>query len=134
LTTFEACFIFWGSWGSSENWLKLKIEPPLSNLTCLQRWNTLWNLSPFTEKLVMVSGYGYGWKSYLAKLYSQEGWRPLKGLWSHWTKAGYFYFRTLNCGMLVSFTLCFICFVFSYKMFTEKRTAVITLISYFLLN
>jgi len=27
LTTFEWSNIFWGSWGSIENWLKPKIEP-----------------------------------------------------------------------------------------------------------
>jgi hypothetical protein len=35
LITFEASFIFIGSWGSSENWLELKIELSLSNLACL---------------------------------------------------------------------------------------------------
>ncbi len=42
LTTLEASFIFWGIWSSSKNWLELKIEPPLSNLACLNRWNTLY--------------------------------------------------------------------------------------------
>ncbi len=32
LTTFEASFIFWGSWGSIKNWLELKIEPPLATI------------------------------------------------------------------------------------------------------
>ncbi len=32
LTTFEANFIFWGSWGSIKNWLELKIEPLLADL------------------------------------------------------------------------------------------------------
>jgi len=41
LTTFEVSFIFWASWGSIENWLELKIEPPLANLAFLNRWNTL---------------------------------------------------------------------------------------------
>jgi hypothetical protein len=31
LTTFEASFIFRGSWGSIKNWLELKIEPPLAD-------------------------------------------------------------------------------------------------------
>ncbi len=43
LTTFEASFIFWASWGSIENWLELKIEPPLANLASLNPWNTLYN-------------------------------------------------------------------------------------------
>jgi hypothetical protein len=33
---------FWGSWGSSKNWLELKIESSSSNLACLNRWNTLY--------------------------------------------------------------------------------------------
>jgi hypothetical protein len=41
LTTLEASFILLGSWSSSKNWLELKIEPPLSNLACLNLWNTL---------------------------------------------------------------------------------------------
>ncbi len=41
LTTFDASFIFWGSWGSIKNWLELKIEPSLANLACLNWWNTL---------------------------------------------------------------------------------------------
>ncbi len=41
LTTFEASSTFWCSWGSSKNWLELKIEPPLANLACLNQWNTL---------------------------------------------------------------------------------------------
>jgi hypothetical protein len=32
LTTFEASFIFFGSWGSIKNLLELKIEPPFSDL------------------------------------------------------------------------------------------------------
>ncbi len=42
LTTFEASFIFWASWGSIENWLEFKIEPPLANLALLNPWNTLY--------------------------------------------------------------------------------------------
>jgi len=34
LTTFESSSIFGGSWGSIENWLKPKIEPPSGNLAC----------------------------------------------------------------------------------------------------
>ncbi len=41
LTTFEASFIFWGSWGSIKNWLELKIKPPLADLALLNPWNTL---------------------------------------------------------------------------------------------
>ncbi len=33
---------FRGSWGNSEIGLKLKIEPTLANLACLNRWNTLY--------------------------------------------------------------------------------------------
>jgi hypothetical protein len=40
MTTLEASFIFWCSWGSSKNWLELKIEPPAANLACLNWWNT----------------------------------------------------------------------------------------------
>ncbi len=36
LTTIEASFIFWGTWGSIKNWLELKIEPPLADLACLK--------------------------------------------------------------------------------------------------
>jgi hypothetical protein len=35
LTNFEASFIFGGSWGSIKNWLELKIEQPLADLTLL---------------------------------------------------------------------------------------------------
>ncbi len=42
LTTFEASFIFRGSWGSIKNWLELKIEPPLADLALLNPWNTLY--------------------------------------------------------------------------------------------
>jgi hypothetical protein len=35
LTTFEASFIFLGSWGSIKNWLDFKIEPPLADLALL---------------------------------------------------------------------------------------------------
>ncbi len=40
LTTLEANYIFWGS---RQNWLELKVEPPLSILACLNRWNTLYD-------------------------------------------------------------------------------------------
>ncbi len=39
LATIEASLIFRGSWGSSENMLELKIEPPLSNLACLRNYS-----------------------------------------------------------------------------------------------
>jgi len=32
LTAFKSSIIFRGSWGSIENWLKPKIEPPSANL------------------------------------------------------------------------------------------------------
>jgi len=32
LTPFEASMIFWCSWGSVENWLEPKAEPPSENL------------------------------------------------------------------------------------------------------
>jgi len=32
LTTFELSSIFFGSWGSIENWLEPKIKPPSGNL------------------------------------------------------------------------------------------------------
>ncbi len=34
LTTFESSSIFGDSWGSIENWLEPKTEPPLENLAC----------------------------------------------------------------------------------------------------
>jgi len=34
LTTYESSSIFGGSWGSIENCLKPKIEPPLGKLAC----------------------------------------------------------------------------------------------------
>ncbi len=47
LITFEACLIFWGSWGSIKNWLELKIEPPLTDLALLNPWNTLYHTNCF---------------------------------------------------------------------------------------
>jgi len=32
--TFKSSIIFGGSWGSIENWLKPKTEPPSGNLAC----------------------------------------------------------------------------------------------------
>jgi len=34
LTPFESGIIFGGSWGSIENWLEPKSEPPSGNLSC----------------------------------------------------------------------------------------------------
>jgi len=34
LNTFESSSIFGGSWGSFENWLEPKIEPPSGDLAC----------------------------------------------------------------------------------------------------
>jgi hypothetical protein len=34
LTTFKLSIIFRGNWGSSDNWLEPKIEPPQANLAC----------------------------------------------------------------------------------------------------
>jgi len=34
LTTFELSSIFGGSWGSIEDWLEPKTEPPLGKLAC----------------------------------------------------------------------------------------------------
>jgi len=34
VTTFKLCSIFGGSWGSTENWLEPKTEPPSGNLPC----------------------------------------------------------------------------------------------------
>jgi len=34
LTSFKPSIILGGSWGSTENWLEPKIEPPLGNLAC----------------------------------------------------------------------------------------------------
>ena len=33
--------VFWGSWGSIENWLKPKIKPPIQILACVQIRETL---------------------------------------------------------------------------------------------
>jgi len=35
LTSFKQSIIFGGSWGSTENWLEPKTEPPSVNLACL---------------------------------------------------------------------------------------------------
>ncbi len=45
--TFIASIIYRGCWGSSKNWLELKIEPLLANLACLNWWNTLYSLIIF---------------------------------------------------------------------------------------
>jgi len=37
LTTFELSSIFGGRWGSIENWLEPKTEPPSGNLACPNR-------------------------------------------------------------------------------------------------
>ncbi len=51
LTTLEASFIIWGSWGSSKILLELIIKPPLSNLDCLNRWNTMYKYAnPLNKK------------------------------------------------------------------------------------
>jgi len=42
LTPFEASITFWCSWGSIENWLEPKAEPPSRNLVCTNPWNTLY--------------------------------------------------------------------------------------------
>jgi len=34
LAIFKSSIIFGGSWGSIENWLKPKTEPPSGNLAC----------------------------------------------------------------------------------------------------
>jgi len=34
IIVFESSIIFSGSWGSIENWLEPKIEPPSGNLAC----------------------------------------------------------------------------------------------------
>ncbi len=41
LTSFKLSIIFGGSWGSTENWLKPKNEPPSGNLSCPNLWNAL---------------------------------------------------------------------------------------------
>ncbi len=38
---FESSNIFSGIWGTTKNWLQLKIEPKLANLACPNRWNKL---------------------------------------------------------------------------------------------
>jgi len=46
LTTFAtSSIIFGGSFGSVENWLKPKTEPPSGNLACPNPWNTLCNFT-----------------------------------------------------------------------------------------
>ncbi len=39
------------SWGSSENKLELKIERPLVNIACLNRWNTLYLFPSFSRSI-----------------------------------------------------------------------------------
>jgi len=34
LTSFKLSILFAGSWGSAENWLQPKAEPPSGNLAC----------------------------------------------------------------------------------------------------
>jgi hypothetical protein len=41
MTTLEVSFIFKGTLGSSENWLKHKIDQPSANLACLNWSNTV---------------------------------------------------------------------------------------------
>jgi hypothetical protein len=41
LTTFKSSGIFGGSWGSSVNWLELKMEPRSGNLACPNLRNAL---------------------------------------------------------------------------------------------
>ncbi len=71
LTTFEASFVFWGSWGSIKNWLELKIEPPLVDLALLNPWNTqlqllvLWKLGNILFVLQM-------WKFRITFCYNQS--------------------------------------------------------------
>jgi len=43
LTTFKLSLIFWGSWGSIENWHEPETEPPLGNLAWPNVWNTLYD-------------------------------------------------------------------------------------------
>ncbi len=44
MTTLEVNFIFWTSRVINENWLKLKIKPPVPTLACLNRRNFLYQL------------------------------------------------------------------------------------------
>ncbi len=39
---FKLSVIFWGIWGSSENWIKPKPKPHKENLACSNPWNTLY--------------------------------------------------------------------------------------------
>jgi len=45
LTTYKSSIIFSGSFGSSVNWLELKIKPLLANLACTNLRNTLYVLN-----------------------------------------------------------------------------------------
>jgi len=53
LTTFKSSIIFRGSWGSNENWLEPKAEPPLGYLACPNPRNTLYNLKFLGDLLVV---------------------------------------------------------------------------------
>ncbi len=53
-----AVIVFLREWGSSINWLKLKIEPPKANLTCINWQNTLYQaLSPSFSGLHKLSQF-----------------------------------------------------------------------------
>jgi len=47
--------LFWGSWGSSENWHKPKTKPPLANLDCLNI--TIQNLTQTLYKQLLYQYY-----------------------------------------------------------------------------
>jgi len=52
LTTFESSSIFGGIWGSIENWLKPKIEPPYGNLACTNLRSVPWCQNVFYLMIV----------------------------------------------------------------------------------
>ncbi len=46
---------------SLENWLELKIEPPLPNLGFLNRWNTLYNVNLFVKNMLIFHRSSSEW-------------------------------------------------------------------------
>ncbi len=58
LTTFEASFIFWASWGSIENWLKLKIKPTIGEFSFAKSLkHTVSAQSFFTAAAILGIGF-----------------------------------------------------------------------------
>ncbi len=63
LTSFKLSIVFGGSWGSTENWLEPKTEPPSENLACPNLWNALLDALLFvqTEFSVQILRKMFNW-------------------------------------------------------------------------